>query len=105
MFLDFLIHYFVLLTIAGSLLSLVICCLCLCCCLRWRRRRYLLQRRKRIRYQLLHEKDDNEDDQDHSLLSNASPINGQVKQSNRSKFIKKETIFSDWNFFYLRESK
>ena len=61
-FLDFLIHYFVLSAITGSIFFIIFCWLCLCCCLRWRRRRNLLERRKRIRYQLLHEDDDDNDE-------------------------------------------
>jgi hypothetical protein len=61
-FVDFLIHYFVLITIASSIFTLIFCWLCCCCCLRWRRRRKLLDRRRRIRYQLLQEQGDDDDD-------------------------------------------
>ena len=74
------IHYFALITTAGSIATLLFCWLCLCCCLRCRRRRYLLQRRKRIRYQLLHENDDDDDEQ----ISPQSP-SGFVEKS-KSKF-------------------
>lgn len=59
--LDFIIHYFVLISILGSIFSISFCWLCCCCCLRWRRRRNVLEHRKRIRYQLLGENDEDDD--------------------------------------------
>ncbi|CAF0871946.1 unnamed protein product [Adineta steineri] len=78
---DFAIHYFALLTILGSIFTIVFCWLCLCCCLRWRRRRNLLERRKRIRYQLLHENDDDDNEDDNGKYSPHSP-----KEKSKSKF-------------------
>ncbi|CAF1062140.1 unnamed protein product [Adineta ricciae] len=59
---DFIVHYVVLISIVTVIFALLFCWLCLCCCLRWRRRRNLLERRKRIRYQLLHEDDEDIND-------------------------------------------
>ena len=82
---DFLIHYFVLSTLVGAIVSIVFCWLCSCCCLRWRRRRNLIKRRERVRYRLLHENDDDDDEQ--QLIHNRKQ-----KKSNKSRSSKTSNI-------------
>ncbi|UJR37839.1 hypothetical protein I4U23_030529 [Adineta vaga] len=79
---DFIIHYFVLISIVGSIFSIIFCWICLCCCLRWRRRHNLLERRKRIRYQLLNEDDDDVHDVD-------TPQSPKEKLKNKFRLMKK----------------
>ncbi|CAF0992232.1 unnamed protein product [Rotaria sp. Silwood1] len=82
---DFIIHYFVLITSASTVLTILFCWLCLCCCLRWRRRRNLLDRRKRIRYQLLHENDEEDDDESSQSLKEKSKNKFHSSKKNKTK--------------------
>jgi hypothetical protein len=88
--LDFLIHYFALITIVGLLFSVTFCWICLCCCLRCRRRRNLLERRKRIRYQLL-EDDDDVDEQNTSNRKTKTKFRSNKTKSKTTSVIQSES--------------
>jgi hypothetical protein len=94
---DFIIHYFLLITIAGLIFTLIFGWLCCCCCLRWRRRRKLLDNRRRIRYQLLHE---HEDDDDSGIQSSQSP-----KEKSKSKFRLLKKSMSEILFYFIQKHK
>ena len=84
--LDFLIHYFALITIVGLIATIIVCWLCLCCCYRCRRRRSLLERRRRIRYQLLHENDDDDSpDSPYNMKEQSKSKSRSPKKSKRSR--------------------